>query len=480
MTIKNGVDLKAKRIVMWLALALWLPGVLTAQDECNDYGPQPTGAPQAKRQYKANLVTYKGKPNMLVLPGLVADRTARTVEILAESTGLQGGELAEFLLVDQASSHGYEALLWSFAKPSDVHRALEFIGLKPGTPFNPAVVRLWSDGDRVAMHLKGEGDETAPIETLIMDTETEQTLPEEGFVFAGSIMVPPRDGKGPQQYAADVYDPRSVASVYNEPAAVLDVPRQIGKGEAYGSQVVNPEMALEGGKLVTLLLTPADPDGQPPARQLVLSVDGAVSNGVAVGLAETNGAVLASAAALTPVLERLAALKKEGVESIVELSFGEALPLAAATKTARLMAVMESLGMVRIKPPAVGALYYRAFVPNKAWFSPEGRPTQPWELHLSAISNGVAGRLVWQEPVWSDDVVQPTFKPRAFAAPDPKAVRARIDSDAQERQAAGRSALPSVLLVYAEPTLTYGQLMTFLSPLLESHGTVHVFLTASM
>jgi hypothetical protein len=36
-----------------------------------------------------------------------------------------------------------------------------------------------------------------------------------------------------------------------------------------------------------------------------------------------------------------------------------------------------------------------------------------------------------------------------------------------------------VIFVYAPPTLTYGQLMAFLAPVLETHGTIHVFLTGA-
>jgi hypothetical protein len=36
-----------------------------------------------------------------------------------------------------------------------------------------------------------------------------------------------------------------------------------------------------------------------------------------------------------------------------------------------------------------------------------------------------------------------------------------------------------VILVYAPPTLTYGQLMGFVGPALSTHGTVHVYLDPS-
>ncbi len=453
-----------------LLLAVTVP----AQDDFDDFGPKPTGAPKARTQYEANLKEHKGTPDMLVLPGLVSDRKARTVEVLAEATGLDSEEVAEFLLIDQGSSHGYEALLWSFAKPSDVHRALEFIGLKPGTPVDPRALRFWADGDRVMLNVRVNGGETFPIERLILDKETDKTLPEEGFIFAGSVMVPSRDGKGAAQYAADVYDPRSVASIYNEPAAVLDVPRQATQGEVYGNQVVNPDHALDGGELLTIVMTPGESDGRPRARQVRLALDcGVGTTGMVCRLSETGGAVVAEAPELTPVLEKLVALKEEGAPPYVELSFGEAVPVTGVGKVCTLMAMMEAMGMVRIKPPVDAQPYYRAFVPDKRWLKPEGRPTQPWELHLGRKDD--KAELVWHEPKWSDDSLAPTFTRRSFVIPSPVALCAKLDKDREEALDGGASPTFGVLLVYAPSTMRYGEVMAFVRPVLGTHGTVYVF-----
>ncbi|MBT3295361.1 MAG: hypothetical protein HN919_20080 [Verrucomicrobia bacterium] len=459
-----------------VAFGLLLVGSLCAQDDYDTYGPQPTGAPQAKKQYEANLKAHKGNRDRLVLPGLVADRKERTVDVLAECTGLNEGDLAEFLLVDQGSSHGYEALLWSFAKPSDVHRALEFIGLKPGAPHNPALPRLWSDGDRVCLMVQSKDGDAFPIEQMILDNETETTLPEEGFVFAGSIMVPPQAGQSQPHYAADVYDPRSVASVYNEPAAVLDVPRAVGKGEAYGNQVVNPEYSAQAGELVTIVMTPADPDGQPPVRELLLSIDSiTASNKVACRLLEAKGDVLHAESSMSAMLEQLVVLSKEGATISVDLAFADTLPVRHVGKICTLMAMMETMGMVRVKPPADGALYYRAFVPDKRWSRPEGRPTQPWELHLTRKAGKLTGELVLHEAVWADGSMDPTFTRKACAVAVPGDLRTAMDRDAKERQAAGRRPLPAVLLVFADPGLTYGEVVSFVTPTLSMHSTVYVF-----
>jgi hypothetical protein len=482
--------LKPLRIVTFVSAALLLTGAILAQDEYDDFGPKPTGGEKTKKKYEADLADHKGNDDILVLPGLVANRNERRVEVVAESTGLRGGELAEFLLIDQGSSHGYEALLWSFAKPSDVHRALEFIGLKPGTPFNPNALRFWADGARVKLSVDDDTGKPFPIERFILDNNSENTLPEEGFVFSGSVMVDPRDGTSGARYAADVYDPRSVASVYNEPTAVLDVPRRVSQGEVYGSLVVNPDCAFEAGKLLTIVMEPADPDGQTRTRHLTLSISNAVDS-VAVGssridtnstpdgetyhLRDSNGKAVCEDVSLSAVFASLKAMREEGLEPYAELSFGEGLTIDQLRKVCAVVAVLEMAETLRVKEPPAGQPYYRAFVPDTKWRTPEERPSQPWELHLSQAGGKILGRFILNDPVWGDDSLEPTFKQTVLEACAPPDLRGRLDAAEQKRLKNGKTAAPAVLFVFADRDLTYGKLMDCIGPLLKTHGTLHVF-----
>lgn len=464
--------------VLWIALASVLPFASRAQEEQEQYGPKPTGEPKAKALYTANLKAHKGNADKLVLPGLVADRKAKTVEVLAESTGLKGGDIAEFLLVDNTSDRGYEALLWSFAKPSAVHQALAFIGLKPGSPFNPSALRFFADGDRVILTVRKADGESFPIERLLRNTETDSALPEEGFVFSGSMMFPPQEGKGESRYGADVEDAHPVASGFNDPVTVLDVPRQADRGELYGKQVVNEEIQLGAGEHVTIVMTPGDQQGKQRARHLVLSMDKAsVSNGLACRLTEADGKVLKQDNVITPVLEKLIAVAKEGGQVYLALSIGDSLPLGEARKLCMVMAMIESIGGIRIEPPVAGQLYYRAFVPDKSWLTPEGRPSQPWELHLlPKKGSGFTGQLVRHEEVWSEEKIPTrTYKRAAYDVADAKAFGERLSKDAAERQAAGKSLPPNVLLVFADPALRYGEMLAFLAPAVKTNYTVYVF-----
>jgi len=450
-----------------------------AQEE-EIYGPRPLRETQVRERDAAALAKYADDKDTLVLPGLVAHRKERRVEVLAESTGLAGGELIEYLLVDKASSHGYEALLWSYAKPSDVHRALEFIGLKPGKPFNPHVLRFWSDGDRVHLSITPEeGGALVPIEQLVSDTDTQQTMPEEGFVFAGSIKVPAPDQSGTEAYAADIYDPRSVASIYSEPSAVLDMPRQVLKEEAYGKQVVNAETAMKHGTLLTLAIEPMDAAGTATTRPtnvtLAMDTDATGSN-YTYRLTGDGGNVLNTSTTLVAVLEAVVGLRKQDVPAALTVTFAPALPISEVRKTCVPLMMLENMGSIQVEPPSTGHLYYRAYVPDTAWAKPEGRPSQPWELRLTRQpEGGVSGKLVLNESVWADGALTPTYTQRQIDAPTPEAMRLALAEDAKARQEAGKSALPSALLVFTQPSLTYGQLHDFIAPVIGAYGTVHVF-----
>jgi len=100
---------------------------------------------------------------------------------MAEATGLTEGTTLDFLLIGPSSGRGYEELAWSHARPSDVHKALEFIGMRPGQPFSPAKLRFWSKGERVRLTVGPiEADELIPFENLVTDKTIGEPLPADG------------------------------------------------------------------------------------------------------------------------------------------------------------------------------------------------------------------------------------------------------------------------------------------------------------
>ena len=134
---------------------------LSAQDE-TPFKTKPQGHEQNKqhatRAYESNRKKHAGDTNILVRPGLVADKRARRVEVMVERTALQPNAPCEFTVIDESSDHGYEALLLSFAKPSEVHRALQFIGTEPGESFDPNSLRYWPKGEPFVLSIVRTND----------------------------------------------------------------------------------------------------------------------------------------------------------------------------------------------------------------------------------------------------------------------------------------------------------------------------------
>ncbi len=482
----------------WLLLVLLAACISAYADEelPAQYGDRPKNADRVKDIHEANLARYKGVADVLVLPGLVARRKEKRVEIMAESTGLGDGTVIEFLLIDQGSGKGYEALLWSFAKPSDVHKALMFIGMAPGEPFNPAKLRFWSKGERVLLSVAAEdnGREDVPpkrLESLVLDKTREETLPAAGFVFAGSFMADNRGEKPGRVYAADVFEPRSVASLYNDPTAVLDVPRRARRSDVYGSLVVGPEYDFAKNELLSIVLEPEYKDGRKRVKDLVLNVRRSEVKGrKGGGLGETSGPASAMEFLLTDkagkamsekpelpaVLGVFDSLIRGGQDPYVSVRFDAALRLADVRKVCRVIALIDTDSGIRVEPPAPGQLYYEAFLPGAQWLDREGRIIQPWELRLARKNGKVSGTLTLYESVWEGDGSAAKLKVTTFDVKTPQSLRDRLDADAARRKEAGRRPGAPVLLVFADANLTYGKLMDFISPAFTTHNIVHVFL----
>ena len=76
-----------RRVAPNLFAAALLAGNAFAQAPVEEsYGPQPARAEAAQAWYEANQQAHHGQPDLLVLPGLVADRSRQRVELLASQT----------------------------------------------------------------------------------------------------------------------------------------------------------------------------------------------------------------------------------------------------------------------------------------------------------------------------------------------------------------------------------------------------------
>lgn len=431
--------------------------------------------PPVNEWYERDLAAYGKNPDMFVCPGLVADRKKRRVDVYAAATGIQAGNPVEFFLIGEKSGHDYEAFATSFAAPGDIHRALEFIGMTAGNPIDPRSLRFHPRGERVFMSFMraGEGDATTwtRMERVVLDGATGKPLVETGFVFVGSRRIDDPLRPGEDRYLADVQDPRSIASNYNEPGTVLDVPRQAAQGAFYRDLAANPDFLCEKGALLSVRIVPEHPPTRKRVVDLVLEIggkEGRAGNRMANLLFQLRpvSSTNVLAEGLNPVLARLTSLGEEGRDPFVTLRFGEKVTVGAMKAAAGLFAKIDSDAGIRIEPPEAGHLYYRAFLPDQLFRDRSRRVAQPWELRLSLNEEDVSGVLTVIREIWKDQQLRPDLDISHVETPTPEVLKSTLKEKGP--------GLP-VVLVFGPPSLLHRDLMRFVRPIMGTHPTIHVF-----
>lgn len=418
--------------------------------------------------------------SVLELPHARADRAAREVRIEARATGIEGRTQAEFFLIATNSGHDYEAVAVSLARPSDVHRALEFIGLQPGRPIDPKALRFWPRGERVIAEFEWrEGGETSGpprrtrMEETLLDLRTGRPLPADGLVFVGSARVPAPDGTGTVVYAADEIEPHSIASAFNLETTVLDIPRRGSQSALYDYQIVNPDLVWTAATPLTVVLRPEPrPAGDSRIVDLDLTVrpaaDGSTSDPFLTRLTrQPDGTAVADGtpSAVQAAIESTAA-RDHDVHLTIRLN--DTLALSHLRAVGEWLAAVAEHPNVRVEPPPQGQLYYRALAPDPALRDRAERPSQPWELRLQPSQKDGGWKAVLSRVEPGRDILTdaPTFVSMDFEADTPAALRARLDEHGPGLR---------VIVVYAPGRMSFGDMMKFVAPLTATHPVIHVF-----
>ena len=480
---------------LWLIALLFMSVWLPAAQEGDPYKSKPADHEKNKglaaTAYEANLKKHANNTNILVLPGLVADRQRRRVELTVESAGLAEAASCEFAVVSEASQHAYEALLISFAQAGSVHQALKFIGQDPGEPVDPGSLRFWPRGECFRVSLVQGKEPPIQLERLLLDRRTGNTLPEEGFRFVGSVMLPVPNDPGKKAYGADAYQPMAIVSLFNSTCTVLEVPRTASKGEAYQNTIINPEHRLTGGGLLTLVIEPLNDHNTKRVKDLFLQVDAAATPLARplTGLERVNQLVfqLKDAAtllnekpSLSSVVAVFSALDRKKHDYFLTVSFGDGVELGGAQALAKILAIMDSERGMRIEPPPVGQLYYRAFTPDRDLLDRDARMFHPWELSLSEKAGAVSGKLLRIDSVYRTGVTRSELEIVELPVSSPQDLRRELDAEVERTRKANKRAKPPVMMVFVPSTLTYGQLRKFLELSLPTHKTIHVYLDEPM
>jgi hypothetical protein len=470
-------------------LLLSLAGLLPAQ-EGDPYKSKPAGHEKnqqsAASAYQANMKKHANDTNILVLPGLVANKQKQRVEVMVESAALKEGAACEFTVVGESSQHTYEALLISFAQPSAVHQALKFIGQEPGEPVDPETLRFWARGECFQLSILRGNEPPIRLEKLFVDRRTGKTLPDAGFRFVGSRMVPALNDPGKKAYAADVYQPMAIVSLFNSTYSVLEVPYTADKGGVYQNTSINPEQKLTDEGLLTLVIEPLNKGDAKRAKDLVLEVQAAKPAAAAsvTGLQRLNYlsfelkdavTVLNQKPSLSSVMEALAALERKRNDYFLAVRFGAEIDLGSAPELAKILAIVDCERGVRIEPPPTGQLYYKAFMPDRDLLDRDARFYHPWELALSEKDGTVSGKLLRINSVYRNGATKSELEIAEVSVSSPQDLRKELEAEAERTKKTKTMAKPPVIMVFAPASLKYGQLIKFLELALPTHKTIHVY-----
>jgi len=100
----------------------------------------------------------------------------------------------------------HETVVTFEVKPSEVHKALESLGLKPGKPvFGDTKEQSTGAEVRIFLEVPGEaGPRKVPIEQILIDTRFNKPMPKVKWRFTGSAMKKPDPEKDVTAYGADL------------------------------------------------------------------------------------------------------------------------------------------------------------------------------------------------------------------------------------------------------------------------------------
>ena len=100
----------------------------------------------------------------------------------------------------------HETVVTIDVKPSEIHKALEQLGLKPGKPVKGDVAET-AQGPELTILLEvpsDTGTRRIPIERALLDPRTNKPMPKVKWRFTGSVLSKPSPDKDDKVYGADL------------------------------------------------------------------------------------------------------------------------------------------------------------------------------------------------------------------------------------------------------------------------------------
>jgi hypothetical protein len=147
--------------------------------------------------------------------GIKVDKEKKTVSVPCSIAPRKLADLSEVYPLEvigtrdklddgKRAQKAHETVVLIAAKPSDVHKALEELGLKSGKPAKGENATAEGPEVEVFLELAREGGtDRQPIEKLIVDRKTGKPMPKLKWRFTGSVISQPDPDKPDKVYGAD-------------------------------------------------------------------------------------------------------------------------------------------------------------------------------------------------------------------------------------------------------------------------------------
>ncbi len=396
-------------LVLSMALPFWGSDMLAA-----DFA-----APQAWHTVQTNAVQAwqeaqqaRASETVRVWYGVSADLKKREIHFLAEAVGHPKGITAEFMLIGPQSDRAYEAVGVTVAKPSDLVRAVESLGLSRGGCVGRSPFCFWPMGERLSVtmrRLDGATPEVeSPLQQLICDAEIDEPLlGARGVVFTGGTWTQ-------EVCETDTRAPCSVLSLYNAGDTLFDVPSQISQSEGYGRVTIAE--TLPYGALLEIVMRPLAAEGQAQVLPLTLAVW--ASNQVISVTCQNKAGKRLKEGDLATIVTWMKQLTEEGRELFVTVGMSDDLLVKQAVEVARIFDMLNGHGL-KLEGKTPEGLFNQAFLPLEKWREREGRMPQPFELHVTRQADGTyAKKMIFIEEDWQVEGLDPKLTPREFEVAD--------------------------------------------------------------
>jgi len=149
----------------------------------------------------------------------------------------------------------HETVVTIDVKPSEVHKALESLGLKPGTPVMGESKKP-PQGPEVMVYLEvpsAEGEsKRLPIEKVLLDPKTNKPMPKVQWRFTGSALKQPNPDKDEKVYGADLSG--TLISIFPVTSETVFQTNLTMKEEKYVKLETNKKLLPKEGTAVKLIL----------------------------------------------------------------------------------------------------------------------------------------------------------------------------------------------------------------------------------